>query len=253
MCLFRYVYRHRDRTIALFRSSDTYVVQSRSWLPHAVGGVIWFGPHAAHGTVYNPIMMAMNRSPDCLAYGWQGVYNTTSSFWANRNVLNLAQMKFDYIIKDVKSKQLELEGVGQALVDDLSAKYGPLNDLNTADQVAITDALANHAEANRLAYVQLFNLVLFTYADGFFNSWKNDQFSSVSLGNYHYLNIPFLLSLRFLLILPFQMLGYPAWWLEDVGYPDGPPPVTGQRQEAMGFPTYKKQIQANAAEVAAQQ
>ena len=39
-----------ERPIALFRTSDSYVIQSRSWLPDDRGGVIWFGPHAAHAT-----------------------------------------------------------------------------------------------------------------------------------------------------------------------------------------------------------
>jgi hypothetical protein len=44
----------RERTIALYRSSDTQVLQSRAWLPDAIGGVIWFGAGAAHGTAYIP-------------------------------------------------------------------------------------------------------------------------------------------------------------------------------------------------------
>ena len=34
-----------ERTIGLFRTTDSYIVQSRGWLP-AEKGVIWFGPHA---------------------------------------------------------------------------------------------------------------------------------------------------------------------------------------------------------------
>ena len=38
-----------ERTIALYRTSSSFVVQSRSWLPSQVGGVIWFGSYAPHG------------------------------------------------------------------------------------------------------------------------------------------------------------------------------------------------------------
>ena len=38
-----------ERTIALYRTSSSFVVQSRSWLPSQIGGVIWFGAYAPHG------------------------------------------------------------------------------------------------------------------------------------------------------------------------------------------------------------
>lgn len=38
-----------ERTIALYRTSSSFVVQSRRWLPAQVGGVIWFGAYAPHG------------------------------------------------------------------------------------------------------------------------------------------------------------------------------------------------------------
>ena len=41
-----------ERTIALYRTSSSFVIQSRGWLPSHVGGVIWFGPYAPHGMLY---------------------------------------------------------------------------------------------------------------------------------------------------------------------------------------------------------
>ena len=38
-----------ERSIALHRTTYTHVLQTRGWLPDAVGGITWFGPHAAHG------------------------------------------------------------------------------------------------------------------------------------------------------------------------------------------------------------
>ena len=135
------------------RSSDTYIVQLRSWLPNAVGGVLWFGPHASTATIYTPLMIAMTKSPDCLAYGWQGnvqviasiltsqclsppvfvstctpvlpvgVYNLSSSFWAHRNLENIAQIKFSYMIEDIRELQTNFESNSQDLVNDISGMY----------------------------------------------------------------------------------------------------------------------------------
>lgn len=49
-----------ERTIALYRTSDSYIVQSRSWLPDEVGGVLWYGPLSAHMTVYTPLMVMLS-------------------------------------------------------------------------------------------------------------------------------------------------------------------------------------------------
>lgn len=181
-----------ERTIGLYRSSDSYIVQSRAWLPNDVGGVVWFGPGAAHATNYVPLLSGMSVSPDCLAYGWQGVYNLTSSFWIHRLTLNIAQIKFDTMIEEIRSLQATLEGQSLTLVNAMTA--------NTS-----VSAVASMFEANAALsvpyFTQLLHSLLFTYADNYVNYWSTTGFHSVSMG-------------------------YPAWWLEAVGYPNGPPPVS---------------------------
>ena len=39
-----------ERTISIYRSTYSSVVQARGWLPDAAGGTVWWGPHAAHAT-----------------------------------------------------------------------------------------------------------------------------------------------------------------------------------------------------------
>lgn len=40
-----------ERPIALYRTLISFVIVARGWLPAEVGGVVWFGPHAAHTNV----------------------------------------------------------------------------------------------------------------------------------------------------------------------------------------------------------
>lgn len=195
-----------ERTIAMFRSSDTYVVQSRSGLPDAVGGVIWFGSGAAHTTVYVPVLAGMSASPTCLSRGWQGVYDPHSAFWANRRILNAAQLKFQYMITDIGIAQHRLEADSFDLVARISSSY--INSrgdrsIDTRSFEEIESALIENAHAAVQAYHQLFDFLLFTYADGFINFWDDGAFNSVAAG-------------------------YPVWWLRAGNYVDGPPPAANQ-------------------------
>lgn len=180
-----------ERTIALYRSSDSFLVQARSWLPDSVGGVVWWGPAAAHATNYVPLLAGMDVSPDCLQFGWQGVYNLSTAFWIHRLTLNIAQIKFDYMIEDIRALQNELETASQALTSKMTS--------TTSVKSVQAEFLAN-AQYSVVRFTELLHSLLFTYADNDINYWSNGRFHSSSTG-------------------------YPAWWLEAVGYPNGPPPV----------------------------
>lgn len=171
------------------------MVQARSWLPDAVGGVIWFGPGAAHGTVYVPVLAGMQSAPDTLECGWQGVYNTSTSFWANRRVINFAQVKFSYMIEQIREVQNALESASVELVNSFAAKFSvaltqPQGSLDVASKglvrakfLADLDAVftANARKATQ-EMNQLFNFLLFTYPDGYLNYWDDKGFHSQSLG-----------------------------------------------------------------------
>lgn len=189
----------RERTIAIYRSSDSYVVQSRAWLPDAVGGVVWFGPGPAHGTVYIPVLAGMPRVPDTLGYAYQGVYNASTALWANRRVFNYAQVKFSYMIEDIRRVQGACEGASVALIQGLAEQFAGRRDAVSSQAL---EAIAALFEANawKATYEmnQLLHYLFFTYPDGYRDYWDDAGFHSVSLG-------------------------YPVWWMEAGNYKDGPP------------------------------
>jgi len=191
------------------------------------GGVLWFGPHAAHGTVYVPLVLAMEDTPDCLSWTYQGVYNMSNSFWAFRNVLNLAQIKFSYIIQDIQQAQFALESASVQLIGALTGAYsspgGMDIDIDTrmpqeysqrsseftslSEGQYITLMLTLNAEAARDRFITLLHELMFKYGDGYVSSWDGGEGSGSGTGinTFHASSV-----------------GYPAWWLSGVGYSDGP-------------------------------
>lgn len=179
----------RERTIALFRTSDSFLVQARGWLPNAVGGVVWYGPHAAHTTVYVPVLVGMAASPPSLSYGWQGVHNATTLFWAARDVSSVAQARFSLMIKDIRSAQAALEARSAALLLSLTRGSSSSSDGGNGrggggggDYDDITRALSANAAGAVTAYGELLRSLLFKYADGFINQWVDGTFTSPAAG-----------------------------------------------------------------------
>jgi len=180
-----------ERAIAIIRTCDSYIAQLRPSLEGAIGGTLWYGPHAPHGTVWVPFAAGMPSLPDEYSWGFQAVFNRSTAFWAHRAVLNIATIKFNYAIQDVKALQQQYEKEAQKMVDSLIQRY-------ISKQIPfskVTDEMTKFAQSVVRRWWQLADELIFKYADGFINEPGN-------IG---------------------QSPGYPAWWLSAVDYQNGPP------------------------------
>ena len=100
-----------QRTIGLFRTSDSYIVQSRGWLPNALGGLIWFGAHAAPCTAYVPLAAGMAALPS-VTLGHPAALDKSSLFWATRFVANIARLKHAKMYPEIQAAQATLHKHG---------------------------------------------------------------------------------------------------------------------------------------------
>lgn len=100
-----------ERPISTQQSAFTFVSQMRSWLPNAIGGVLWFGVDDAAQTVYTPVYCSVTETPECYKVGNGDLYNFswTSAFWIQNWVSNMVYNKYSYMHPDLQKVQQELE------------------------------------------------------------------------------------------------------------------------------------------------
>jgi len=184
-----------ERTIGLWRTSDTTIVQSRSWLPNAVGGVLWYGPHAAPYTLFVPFACGMTSLP-ASTLGFQAKLDKGSLYWGVRYLANLVQLKRNLAVKDVVKLQQDMMTKSlnmQASVDAMAGSVGaPLDP---------TPIYLDHARELLAALWGATDALMFKYADGWVNEYTPQ-------GNFKSSTVP-----------------APDWWLRAVNYTGGPPPV----------------------------
>mmetsp|Transcript_701 Transcript_701/g.873 ORF Transcript_701/g.873 Transcript_701/m.873 type:complete len:434 (-) Transcript_701:122-1423(-) len=174
-----------ERPIGLYRTSDTYIVQSSSI--NSEDAILWFGPASPLGTVFTPFVVRMPEIPASYSrYTQATLTRRKSAFWAACVVANVANLKYNYMIRDIQQLQQTLESNA---VQELQQQQQP------QPQTTSLDYFYQTAEQNMQALWDLSDHLLFKYASGFVNEPELSQ-----------------------------MVGYPDWWLEQVGYSDGPPP-----------------------------
>ena len=98
-----------DRPISLFRCTYSFVSQIRPNMPDEIAACTWFGYDQPHTTVYMPIFAGTEKLPDCMDVYDRAKFNRDSLFWAFNFVGNWSDLKFSYMIKDIRAKQSELE------------------------------------------------------------------------------------------------------------------------------------------------
>ena len=100
-----------ERATATQQTGFSFVVQSRSWLPDAIGGIIWWGVDDASGTVYMPMYGSITKAPDNFAVGNGSMmeWSETSGFWIFNQVENFAYTRWDAIHPEIEKVQQKME------------------------------------------------------------------------------------------------------------------------------------------------
>jgi dipeptidase len=182
-----------DRAISIFRCSYSFVGQVRPDMPDPLAGVLWFGEDAPHSTLYMPIYAGTTEVPKPYTVGKRHVFDRESAWWAWNFVSNWADLKFSYMIEDIREAQRLHEN-----------KY--FLELPQVDKKAVE--LYGKDPKQAVAYVTRY--VNETLTKGLEDWW---ELGWTLVGKYY----------DGMIMQPdgtYKNVGYPTEWLEAVGFGD---------------------------------
>lgn len=104
-----------ERPISTMQTGYSFVSQSRSHLPDAVGGVLWYGVDDTYFTCYTPLYCCIDALPRSFTVGSLQEFTWESAWWIFNFVSNYAHLKYSYMAPEVVAVQKELEGTFLAL------------------------------------------------------------------------------------------------------------------------------------------
>jgi len=99
-----------ERPISTQQTGFSFVSQSRSWLPDAVGGVLWYGLDDTYTSCYVPLCAGISRVPESYTVGTITQFSWDSAWWVFNFVANIDNLKYAYMVEDILEVQRELEG-----------------------------------------------------------------------------------------------------------------------------------------------
>ena len=185
-----------ERVISLFRTSYSFVTQSRAEKSPLVGPLTWFGQFTPHSTVYIPVYASVSSVPDSLSRGALQKMDRKANFWGFSAVGNYAAQWFTFAIEDVKKKQAKFEDAWfkeQDNVEDLADSitgYGG----DVAGIGFLTDWCNGEAKSVLAAWWDFLDVLMAKYRDGY----MMDNVHTETLAP--------------------TKLFYPRWWLEATGF-----------------------------------
>lgn len=119
---------YNERPISTQQSGFTFVGQMRSWLPDAVGGIVWWGNDDANMVPYTPVYCGVAEIPQCYVRvkGVQDdvTFSLESAFWLQNVVSNMVYPYYSKMYPDLRKAidKLEQQYVAEVEKTDAEAK-----------------------------------------------------------------------------------------------------------------------------------
>ena len=147
-----------ERPISTQQTAFTFVSQMRSWMPNAVGGVLWFGTDDANMAVFTPVYCCTNKVPECydVATADAVTFSEKSSFWLFNMVSNMVYPRYSALIGDLKKVQKAAEDAFEQNQPSIELKASRLHAEHPDKAVALlTRYTAEMAESTMEAWGNL--------------------------------------------------------------------------------------------------
>lgn len=168
-----------ERPIATPQSGFVFVPQLRSWLPDAIGGVLWFAVDDANTTVFTPLYCSITASPECYRQGNGSMmeFSWTSAFWIRNWVANMVYYRYNQMIDDVRKVQSELENKYLALMPAIDKAAEELYAKDPAEAVKfLTWYSTTTADESVERWKRLGEFLIVKYSDGVVRKEKDGKF-----------------------------------------------------------------------------
>ncbi|MDR0421561.1 MAG: C69 family dipeptidase [Proteiniphilum sp.] len=175
-----------ERPIATQQTAFSFVAQMRSWLPDAIGGILWFGVDDAAQTVYYPFYCGHGETPhemsagngDLLSFSW------TSAFWIHNWVSNMVYARYSDMSVDMKKVQASLEKRFGDLQPETERVAAQLFGQSPPQAVRFLTQYTNGLVKDGVAeWKKLGEYLMVKYVDGVVKREENGQFRRNPYGN----------------------------------------------------------------------
>lgn len=175
-----------ERAIATQQTGFVFCTQMRSWLPDAIGGIIWFGVDDANTAVFVPMYCCINEVPDSYREGKGDLYtfDFDAAFWVNNLIANQCYHRYSQMIPDVRRVQQGIEDAFQAQQPQVEAKAAAIYRNNPADAIEfLTNYSVNSAQDATHKYQDLAKYLFVKFLDGNIKKEKDGKFERNPYGN----------------------------------------------------------------------
>lgn len=185
-----------ERSIALFRTSYSFVTQSRESLPDSVGALVWLAQYKPSASTFIPLYVGMEDIPEPYTVGSLFAYSPEASWWAYCAVGNWMAKARKFIHEDVAvaQKALEMPLISSQGVVEANAATLVASGQEDEAMKLLTKHSDDSAHAALNTYTQLFHEFIAKYRDGYVRG--NPESTTIQM----------------------KKLFYPKEWLESVGY-----------------------------------
>jgi dipeptidase len=158
-----------ERATATQQTGFSFITQSRSWLPNAIGGIIWWGVDDASGSVYMPMYTSITEIPYNYTVGNGSMmeFSETSGFWVFNQVQNLAYSRYSNIHPEIEKLQIEFETGFINVTPAVDAGAMALIDTDYNAAVAYLTNYSSSVGADVFnSWKKLYNYLFVKYMDG---------------------------------------------------------------------------------------
>jgi len=163
-----------ERPISTQQTGFSFIGQAREHLPDPIGGVYWYGVDDTYTTCYIPLYCCIDRLPESFTVGSIQEFSWDSAWWTFNFVANFANLKYSYMIKDIRKVQKSIENEFLELqpVIEQTALHLMNQDKDELARKYLTDYCASRGEMVVDKWEALGKHLIVKYNDGYVKNEK---------------------------------------------------------------------------------